>query len=63
MTSLTLEYDQEATARGDLNLLWDELKLTGEAVLRPKGTRWYLEISAERELSVPELEKLQGKVV
>lgn len=63
MTNLTLEYDQEPEARQDLTYLWDELKLTGEAVLRPKGSRWYLEISAERDLALDEVEKLKGKVV
>lgn len=61
--NLTLEYDQEAVARQDLTYLWEELKLTGEAVLRPKGSRWYLEVSSERDMALNELEKLQGRVV
>lgn len=61
MQTVTMEYDDRKSAQDDLDRLWSEVGVSGEVVLRPRGSRWYLEIISEVELPPAELEKLRGK--
>jgi len=61
MLTVTMEYDDRKSAREDLDHLWSGVGLSGEVVLRPKGSRWYLEIVSEVEIPPNELDKLRGK--